>query len=163
MIRAAAVVVVGLAVLACSGDDVAPATSELTTSIVADDPPNTTAPPSYTGDRDSPFCVEVLEGADRPVLDPFAAGLDAREIELRMRSLVVRFDQLADLAPVELADDLDRVSIALESLDSALADHGYDLGAAGDAGTDLSTLNDPAFVDVGARVAAYADQVCRAG
>lgn len=156
---------VALVVAGCTGDDAetadgtADGTRATTTTVVES---STTAdPPTFTGDPDSAFCAEILAAADRPLLDPFEAGLDAREIELRVRALVVRFEQLATVAPPELTDDVASVGGALRALDATLADHDYDLGAAGEAGADLSFLDDPAFESVAVRIASYTEQVCR--
>lgn len=162
MIRTAAAIMIALAVLACSDDADGSAAPASSTTEANEGVASTTAPPDYTGDPDSAFCAGVLESADRPLLDPFAAGIDGRELELRIRALVLRFAQLAEQAPEELADDLSDVAAALDALDEALAGHDYDLGAAGDAGVDRSVLDDPRFVDVATRVAAYTRQVCGA-
>ena len=158
MIRLAAVLLAASVALACSdGDDATPTT---TASPTTADSTTTIAIPTFTGDPASPFCIAVRSAAERPVLDPFEAGLDPDEVELRLRALVVRFGQFADQAPDELADDLDDLSSALVELESTLADFGHDLGAAAEAGVDLSVVDDPRFVDAGTRLAAYAAQVC---
>jgi hypothetical protein len=51
----------------------------------------------------------------------------------------------------------------MDSLDDALAAVGYDydaLAASGAADEVLTAVNDPAFADAGARLAAYRSQVC---
>lgn len=161
MIRAAAVLLAASVALACSGDDgaAAPTTTAVapTTEVTA-----TTAPPTFTGDPDSPFCTTVRAAADRPILDPFEAGLDADEVELRLRALTLRFGQFAEQAPDELRADLDDLSSALTELESTLAEFGHDLGAAAEAGVDLSVVDDPRFAEVAIRLTAYSTQVCEA-
>ncbi len=150
---------VAMALLACS-DDTTPAPPSATASSSIVESTTSTAAPQFSGDPDSAFCAAVLD--DRPVLDPFESGLDAREVELRLRALVVRADQLAAVAPPDLTDDVAMLADGLTALDEALDAHGYDFGAAGAADADLSFLDSPEFTDVGVRVAAYRDQVCAA-
>lgn len=162
MIRAAAVVLAVSVAFACSDadDDATPSTTVTSPTTVES---TTTEPPAFTGDPDSPFCTTVRAAADRPLLDPFEAGLAPDEVELRLRALTVRFGQFAEQAPDELRTDLDDLSSALTDLESALADFGHDLGVAAEAGIDLSVVDDPRFVDVAVRLTAYTTQVCGAG
>ncbi|WP_436793071.1 hypothetical protein [Actinospongicola halichondriae] len=163
MIRAAALATLAFAVSASagcsSGGGEAAAPSSTTRAALVETTP-ATAPPTYSGEGGEAFCAALRDADDRPVLDPFQAGLDAREVELRLRALVVRSEQLAAAAPPELADDVQALASGLGALDETLADHGYDFGAAGEAGADLSAVDAPEFVDIGVRVAAYRDQVC---
>lgn len=154
----------GVAVLAsasCTDDTAAPTTTTSTAvSAVGTAPSSTTTVPVYEGDPDSVFCQELLAAADRPLLDPFAAGVDARELELRLRALLVRFETLVTTAPPAIADDVELVAAGIVTLDDALDRHGYDLGAAAEAGEDLAFLDAPEFGAVATRIAAYQDQVC---
>ena len=147
----------------CTEDGARPATP--TTTVASAESSTTTitatTTPTFEGDPDSAFCQELTAAADRPLLDPFEAGIDARELELRLRALLVRFDALVGVAPAEIADDVELVATGLVALDEALARHGYDLGASADAGEDLSFLDAPEFSAVATRVAAYQRQVCR--
>lgn len=165
MIRAAAVLLAASVAIACAGDEsVAPTTTASTSATAStstsSDAATTTAPPDFTGDRDSPFCETVRAAADRPLLDPFEAGLEPDEVELRLRALVLRFDEFAAQAPDVLRDDLGDLVSALADLESSLADFGHDLGAAAEAGVDLSVVDEPRFADVAARLAGYSAQVC---
>ncbi len=161
MTRSAWAVLAAIAALAgCSGatDDPEAVASTTTAAVVA--PTETTAPPTFTGDGSSAFCLALADADDRPVLDPFEAGLEAREVELRLRALVVRAGQLSDAAPPELAADVSSLAAGLAAVDETLAAHEYDFGAAGAADADLSFLDAAEFVDVGVRIAAYRAQVC---
>ena len=164
-VRLASVVIV-LAASGCTGgssDTVASTTTTTTTTVAGAvaDTTSTTTVPSYGGDPDSDFCQELSSAADRPLLDPFASGIDARELDLRLRALLVRFERLVSVAPPEVADDVALVAAGLVTLDEALARHGHDLAAAAEAGEDLSFLDAPEFGDVALRIAAYQQQVCR--
>lgn len=155
------VVAVVVGAVGCSDDTSPPPTTTSTAVSVGEPDPSSTTVPVFEGDPDSPFCRE-LAGADaRPVLDPFAPGIDARELELRLRTLLVRFETLVTTAPAEIADDVELVAAGLVALDEALDRHDHDLGAAAEAGEDLTFLDAPAFGDVAARIAAYQEQVCR--
>ncbi|MDE0805019.1 MAG: hypothetical protein OSA99_17065 [Acidimicrobiales bacterium] len=157
----ALLVVLAVAVAGCSDDAVAPTTTTSTAvSPVGSAPSSTTTVPTYEGDPDSAFCQELIAAVDRPLLDPFAAGIDARELELRLRAVQIRFETLVTIAPSAIADDVELVALGLVTLDDALDRHGYDLGAAAEAGEDLSFLDAPEFAAVATRVAGYQDQVC---
>lgn len=163
MIRAAAVLLAATVLSGCTGDDGDAAPTSTTVASTTIESTTSTAPPRFTGDPDSPFCITVRAADDRPLLDPFEAGLEADEVELRLRALALRFAQLAEQAPDELRADLDDLSSALTELESTLAEFSHDLGAAAEAGVDLSVVDDPRFGDVAARLTAYATQVCEAG
>lgn len=121
---------------------------------------STTAPPDYTGDPNSPFCALVREADARPTQDPFAPDIAAAEVELRFRAFKVRFVELAAAAPSELTEDLSVLVAALEELDVTLAAADYDFVALRESGADLSGFDNPAFIDVGTRLAQYRSQVC---
>jgi hypothetical protein len=138
-------------------DDAAGDPSADTTTAPA---PPTTAVPDFEGDPDSAFCQRSREAAERPVLDPFEAGLDPREVELRFRALAQRFEGFAELAPEPLADDLALLDRRFDELAGILAGAGYDFERLATSGQDLSLLDDPALADVATRLAAYQAQVC---
>ena len=145
---------------ACSGDDQAPpdaAPAEETSSTTA----SSTTVPDFDGDPDSEFCRLVRSAGDRPVLDPFAAGLEPREVELRFRNLRSRFREFADAAPPELAPTLGDLLEALDQLGTILEDNDHDFARIAESGVDTSVFDDPAFTDVAARISAYDSQVCR--
>ena len=68
-----------------------------------------TLPPTFEGDPDSEFCQRSRAAAEEPVLDPFEAGLEPREVELRFRALAQRFEGFAEIAPDRLAAYQDEV------------------------------------------------------
>ena len=156
-------VVAALLLLGCStdGESVADAVGQTTTESAPTET-STTAVPDYTGDSGSTFCGLLRQAGERPVLDPFEAGLEPREIELRLRTLLVRFDELLRDAPAEITSDIELVATGLLALDDALSGHAYDLGAAAEAGENLAFLDAPEFADVATRIAAYETQVCDA-
>ena len=158
----AALAVAALLVGSCSGGDGADAagspdastTTLASTSVAAD-------APVFTGDPDSEFCQLSRAAADRPVLNPFEAGLDPREVELRFRALSSRFRAFHDVAPEPLADDLDQLVATFDDFARILQDAGYDFGRLAEQNVDVSTFDDPALQRVAERLAAYQDQVCR--
>lgn len=148
-----------MAVAACSDDDGADSATSSTTASTA-----TTAVtvPTFAGDADSAFCVEVRAADDEPVLDPFATGLEPREVELRLRALRLRFGDFAEVAPPELEADLNSVVTSLDELDAVLDASGYDFAALAESGADIALADDPAFATIGTRLLAYREQVCDA-
>ncbi|MGH9086162.1 MAG: hypothetical protein ACRDYW_11985 [Acidimicrobiales bacterium] len=149
------VLAIVLLVAGCStGDDEGSATT--TTADAA----STTAP-TFTGDPGSPFC-ELLRGVDASVV-PSGDLADPATVEVTFRELVrVLHDALA-VAPPEVEGDLALVSQGIDALDASLSQVGYDfdvLAASGEADTISEAVNDPAFADAGARLAAYRGQVC---
>lgn len=157
---------IALAVLlgACSGDDDADYTASASTTSSTTQPATastvSTTVPTFTGDPDSPFCRLIVEGAERPVLDPFEPGLDPSEVELRLRNLRNRFEEFAEVAPPGLEADLDALVVALADTDASLAVHDYDFAAMAEAGVTVSTFDDPVFEIVGFRLGQYRIQVC---
>lgn len=139
------------------GEDAAP-TEEATTVATA-----TTAPPDFAGDPESEFCRRSRQAADEPVLDPFAAGLEPREVELRFRALAQRFEGFADIAPEPLVEDLALLDDTFQGLAILLDDADYDFARLAEAGADISVLDDPVLADVAARLEAYQGQVCELG
>lgn len=136
-----------------SGEDAAPeetVTSSTTTTTVL----------VFTGDPDSPFCQLLAESEDRPVLDPFEAGIEPSEVELRFRSLQQRFGAFAEVAPPELAPDIDALVSALDSLGEQLDAAGHDFSVLAETGGDLGEFDDQEFAEVGDRIASYRRQVC---
>lgn len=119
-----------------------------------------TEPPVFEGDPDSPFCEQSRAAAERPVLDPFEAGLEPREVELRFRALAQRFGGFAEIAPEPLADDLALLDASFDELAVALEDADYDFEQLAAGGIDVSVFDDPALAVVADRLAAYQDQVC---
>lgn len=154
----AATAVLALSVTACSGGDgsgdVDPAAAPTTGA------PTSTAPPEFEGDPDSEFCQRSREAAEEPVLDPFAAGLDAREVELRFRALAQRFEGFAEIAPEPLVEDLTLLDGAFQDLAVLLEEADYDFAELAEQGADISVFDDPALGAVAKRLAAYQDQVC---
>lgn len=149
--RAALGVLLGAALLAGCGDDDGDAD-------VAG--PTTTEVPAYEGDPDSDFCRLSRESADEPVLDPFAAELDPRQVEQRFESLATRFDRFAEVAPGPLEEDLALLDERFDRLGAVLADAEWDFANLIGSGEDLSIFDDPALADVAARLTAYQSQVC---
>ena len=161
--RAVAVVAGAVLLAACGGDDAGEGEDAAVPddSAVADEVPlDTGEPPVFDGDPDSEFCRRSRESAERPVLDPFAPGLDAREVELRFRALAQRFGEFADVAPEPLADDLALLDERFGELSELLEGADYDFTQLAEQGVDMSAFDDPAFAAVAARLAAYQDQVC---
>lgn len=148
-----------LLVGACSDDD---GPSEDATPTEDATPPQTgsTEPPVFEGDPDSPFCQQSRAAADQPVLDPFEAGLDPREVELRFRALAQRFGGFAEIAPEPLAEDLALLDDSFDQLAVALEEADYDFEQLAAGGIDVSVFDDPALAIVADRLAAYQDQVC---
>lgn len=120
-----------------------------------------TTEPELRGDPGSPFCQRSREAADDPVLDPFEAGLEPSQVELRFRALADRFEGFAELAPEPLAEDLARVDARFDRLATLLEDAGYDFEQLARAEVDLSVFDDPELAAVAERLAAYQTQVCR--
>lgn len=158
--RLAVVPVILLAVLlaGCSDDagDETAAPDPTTTSSTS----TTSTTVTFTGDPDSEFCRLVVSSEDRPVLDPFEAGLDPAEVKVRFLSLRLRFDEFAAAAPAELADDLDELVSGLDTLEQELAAAGYDFAVLAESGADVSGFDDESFADTAVRIAAYRQQVC---
>ena len=127
------------------------ASEELTTS---------TSPPTFEGDPDSEFCQRSRDAAEEPVLDPFEAGLEPREVELRFRALAQRFAGFAEIAPEPLADDLALLDATFDDLAVVLDDADYDFERLAADEVDVSVFDDPALAVVADRLAAYQDQVC---
>lgn len=147
-------------VAACGSDDGDDAAMPEDPAVAEDVPLDTGEPPVFDGDPDSEFCRRSHESAERPVLDPFAPGLDAREVELRFRALAQRFGEFADVAPEPLADDLALLDERFGELSELLEGAEYDFARLAEQGADISAFDDPAFEAVAARLAAYQEQVC---
>ena len=95
------------------------------------------------------------------MLDPFEAGLDPDDVEVRFRALRFRFHDLADVAPPELRRRHRRLGrVASTSSAPCSPEHGYDFGelAASEAG--VAAFDDPAFADIAAGSPPTATQVC---
>lgn len=150
--------VIGITACSSGDDDATPGTSTSTTSAAADDA--AVSIPDFTGDADSAFCRRLRDGEERPVADPFQSDIDADEVALRLRSLLVRFEELDEAAPPELRSDTALLVSGLRDLDAALDEHDHDLGAAAEAGVDVSFTDDPAFSAAAERIGAYEAQVC---
>lgn len=162
MIRPALAAVLAAAALAlagCGEDDADDAAPDETTPTA----PATSEPPDYDGDPDSAFCQRSREAAERPVLDPFEAGLEPQEVELRFRALAQRFDGFAELAPPELEDDLALLDQRFDELARLLDDAGYDFARVAESGADISVFDDPELGAVADRLSAYQAQVCTPG
>lgn len=119
-----------------------------------------TPPPSFDGDPDSEFCQRSREAADQPVLDPFEAGLEPREVELRFRALAQRFEGFAEIAPEPLEEDLALLDQTFDDLAAVLEEADYDFAQLAEGEVDVSVFDDPALAVVADRLAAYQDQVC---
>ena len=148
-----------LLVGACGGDDGA-SEDAAPTEVATPTQTASTEPPVFEGDPDSPFCEQSRAAAERPVLDPFEAGLEPREVELRFRALAQRFGGFAEIAPEPLADDLALLDASFDELAVALEDADYDFEQLAAGGIDVSVFDDPALAVVADRLAAYQDQVC---
>lgn len=142
----------------CSGDGEADGAATTTTTVR--ETSTTAAELTFAGDPDSPFCNLIRSADASPVLDPFAADLEPREVELRLRLLRLRFADFADAAPPELDDDLAAVVTSLDQLAELLDANGYDFAAVVESGADVSMIDDPAFATIGTRLLAYREQVC---
>ncbi len=142
----------------CSGDPEPSGAGPSTTTTAAG--PITTAP-SFTGDADSPFCA-LLDDVDvATVLGGVNGTPDA--VASAFQQLVDLLVQTAELAPSDIQADVALVAGGMVSLDAALATVDYDfdaLAASPSSGEVLEAINDPAFADAGARLAAYRTQVC---
>jgi hypothetical protein len=144
---------------ACSSDDAGDAAA--TTSPTETSTTTSTPSPTFTGDASSPFCallddLALDDAVDAEATDPAAVGE-------AFRSVVAVLDEAAALAPAEILADVTLVADGMDALDDALAAVGYDydaLAASGAADEVLTAVNDPAFADAGARLAAYRSQVC---
>ncbi len=159
MIRRALVATTALALslTACSGEgpgDDAASTSTTTQATA------TTAPPEFAGDPDSEFCQRSRDAAEQPVLDPFEAGLEPRDVELRFRALAQRFEGFAEIAPEPLEEDLTLLDAAFADLAVLLEEADYDFARLAEQGADISVFDDPALGAVADRLAAYQSQVC---
>ena len=167
--RSLLVVAAAVVLAACSSggglvrDESATSTTAPPTSEAAADPTPTTSGEVFTGDPDSPFCAATRDAADRPVLDPFAPGLDAQEVELRFRALAQRFDGFADVAPEPLADDLALLTETFDGFEALLETADYDFARLAEADVDLSVFDDDRLGVVAARLASYQAQVCQQG
>lgn len=159
--RAVAVVAGAVVLLAaCGGDDGDDGAVPADAASAEDVPLDTGEPPVFEGDPASEFCRRSRESAERPVLDPFAPGLDAREVELRFRALAQRFGEFAEVAPEPLADDLELLDERFGELSELLESADYDFARLAEQGADVSAFDDPAFEAVAERLAAYQEQVC---
>lgn len=136
-------------------DDTAPDTDDAAPEVTGSTPT-----PSFEGDPDSAFCQRSREAADEPVLDPFAPGLEPREVELRFRALAQRFSAFVDIAPEPLEEDLALLDETFDELAVVLEDADYDFEELAAAQVDVSVFDDPALAVVADRIAAYQDQVC---
>lgn len=145
-------------VAACGDDDAEDATEP--TPDPSEEPTASTAPPTFEGDPDSEFCQRSRAAAEEPVLDPFEAGLEPREVELRFRALAQRFAGFAEIAPEPLADDLALLDATFDDLAVVLADADYDFARLAADEVDVSVFDDPALAVVADRLTAYQDQVC---
>lgn len=142
---------------ACSDDEPAAETTTTTVAVTT-----TVATPTFTGDRDSPFCT-VLRDVDITAVLAGAGGEDPAAVGEAVRQLVDLLVQVTELAPEEIAADVALVAGGMTSLDAALAEVGYDfdaLAASGSGDEVLEAVNAPAFADAGVRLAAYRGQVC---
>ncbi len=138
-----AVFVLAVSVLeSCAGSSGDDATATTTTAAPTT---STTAPPDYAGDADSPFCRLVSAAVDRPVRDPFEAGLEPREVQVRFLALSQRFSEFAAVAPPELSDDLDALVGSLQDLGDVLAAAGWDFSELARSGADMGSFDDPAL------------------
>jgi hypothetical protein len=155
----AAVLAAALALAGCGDDDADDAAPDETTPTA----PATTEPLEFDGDPDSAFCRRSREAAERPVLDPFEAGLEPQEVELRFRALAQRFDGFAELAPPELEDDLALLDERFDELARVLAEADYDFERVAASGVDVSVFDDPELGAVADRLSAYQAQVCAHG
>lgn len=147
---------------ACSGSDggdpaqdAAPTTTHAGSTAAVDETYD------FTGDPDSAFCQRSRAAADQPVLDPFAPGLEPREVELRFRALTSRFRAFEDVAPEPLAEDLDLLVATFDEFAELLDAADYDFARLAEADVDASVFDDPALERVAARLAAYQEQVCQ--
>ncbi len=138
-----------LLVLGCTSDDAADdggdADGATGTAAEAGSDEEAGTGPTFDGDPDSPFCQASRDGADRPVLDPFAPGLDPEEVELRFAALAQRFRGFAAVAPDALADDLDLLVASFDELEGLLEQADYDFTQLVEAELDVSVFDDPAL------------------
>ena len=144
----------------CGDDDGPEEAVEEPTAAAAPDVTASTTPPDFEGDPDSEFCQRSRAAAEEPVLDPFEAGLEPREVELRFRALAQRFEGFAAIAPEPLEDDLALLDATFAELAVVLDEADYDFEQLVAAEVDVSVFDDPALAVVADRLAAYQDQVC---
>ncbi len=163
---AALLALAGLVAAGCSGDDDegSASTTRDERSTTADAPASssrTTAPPEYSGDPGSPFCTLLRATDPATVLSGDAE--DPASVEAAFARLTEVLADALDAAPPEISDDVALVAAGIGALDGALAAAGYDFQAlaTSEAAAEISAaVNDPAFVDAGARLSAYRGQVC---
>jgi hypothetical protein len=153
------VAVCALVLATACGDDGAEDATEPTPDP-SEEPTAGTAAPTFDGGPDSEFCQRSRAAAEEPVLDPFEAGLEPREVELRFRALAQRFEGFAEIAPEPLADDLALLDATFDELAVVLADADYDFARLAADEVDVSVFDDPALAVVADRLTAYQDQVC---
>lgn len=163
MTRTAAwLLVVAAAAAACTEDGRAPDEAATTATTLAGSTVSAEElDPDFEGDSDSAFCRRSRAAADQPVLDPFASGLEPREVELRFRALASRFRAFEDVAPPPLAGDLELLVATFDDFAELLESADYDFDRLAERDVDLSLFDDPALARVATRLEAYQDQVCR--
>lgn len=115
----------------------------------------------FSDDPDSAFCQRSRDAADQPVLDPFAPGLEPREVELRFRALTSRFRAFGEVAPEPLVEDLDLLVATFDRFAELLEAADYDFARLAETDVDPSVFDDPDLERVAARLAAYQEQVCQ--
>lgn len=114
-----------------------------------------------SGDADSEWCrlardveAESILGAGND--DVFTSGPDA--IEEALQTTLDFADDAEDLAPDEIADDVETIFDGLRRFDEVLAEADYNFLQVDTA--DLEVLNDPAFSEAGERIQRYNRDVC---
>lgn len=123
---------------------------------------------NLSGDRASPststsasaFCDLARLHSEDPAPDPFAPGLGPSQVEDAIDAVADRLRALADAAPEAIAPDVVLLLDAFADLDTALAEHGYDLDAMDADGVTLPVADDPAFAAVGQRLADHLRDEC---
>lgn len=143
-------VIVGLALLGCSGGD------EESTSTSPERPDSTSTTevsvPVFDGEADSEYCR----------LSGDLITIDLEDSPESLRGFYERFDANADqlvvVAPEEIADDVERFVDGVRSIRGALEEVDFDSSELEAA--DVPVLQDPEFPASGNRVIAYSEQVC---
>jgi hypothetical protein len=144
-----AVLIGALALGACSDDRASEGAGTTTTA------PSTTEVPAFTGDADSDFC-RLLSDVDLRTLT--GEDGEASSVQAAFAELIDLFVDAELVAPPEIKPDMTLLGEGIFLLDQSLFDVGYDFDRLPD--DVVRAVNDPAFADAGARLAAYRTQVC---
>ncbi len=138
-----------LALGACSDDRASEGSGTTTTG------PSATEVPTFTGDADSEFC-RLLSDVDLRTLTGEEG--EGSSVQAAFAQLIDLFLDAELIAPPEIKPDMTLLGEGVFLLDQSLYEVGYDFDQLPD--DVVRAVNDPAFADAGARLAAYRTQVC---